>query len=162
MEASASPGVIAVEMPAYLPHRSHLSKQLCKKQKQKQTNTITRTKKISSLQKKINFLYLAKIKNVFQPITDFNGIEHTSYYDPGKTNCWLYHISWDLWISQRSQMLEYTQTIWPISNTNIKLYFIFCELSYDFIRPHYLQMVLFGKLHLLQMIFVVMSLMHVN
>ena len=46
-----------------------------------------------------------------------------------------------------------------MSNTNIKAYIVFCELSSEFISPHYVQMVLFGKMHLLNMISITTNLM---
>ena len=51
---------------------------------------------ILASRRKLIFVYLTKIKHAFQPIVDINGNEHTSYYDTGRTNCLLYHISWDL------------------------------------------------------------------
>lgn len=89
MKASLPPGVISGEMPAHLPHRSHLSELICKKQNQNKP----RTKKFLASRRKLISVYLAKIKHVFQPIIDFNGFEHTSYYDPGRTICWLCPIS---------------------------------------------------------------------
>lgn len=100
LEAQLLPGVIAMKIPGYLSHRSHLSKLVCKKQKQKQTKAKSRTKIIIIIilvsRRKLILVCLAKITNVFQPIIHFHEIEHTSYYGTGRTNCWLYHISWDL------------------------------------------------------------------
>lgn len=93
MKASLSPGVISGQMPAHLPHRSHLSKLICKKQNQNKPKTKPGPKKFLAFRRKLISVYLAKIKHVFQPIIDFNGFEHTSYYDPGRTKCWLCPIS---------------------------------------------------------------------
>lgn len=134
-EAAPLPGAIALKTPLTSCAGPISQSWNAKNKEQKQASH----QKLAS-RRKLIFIYLAEIKHICQSIMNVRELNIVllwrwkdtllaELYFLGLTNSWA------------AQMFEWTWTICPISNTNIKVYSLFCELSYDFMNCHYLQMV---------------------